>query len=604
MNPAHKQDTAGVRRSPAAEYEFQLGALDRLQQAAMRRGRAFGISKLAIAILTLLVAGFLIHHLEGLLILIVPAAVFVVLVVLHERTLQGVRYRARAIRFYEDGLARLNDSWAGRGETGEGFLDPAHPYARDLDVFGPSSVFQYLSTARTRTGEEILAQWLLQAVPAGQIPAQQTAVRDLAERLGFRERIASAGESVRSGVHPDSLAAWGEAKPVLTSTGTRVLTSALAILWILSIAFWIRWDSAVPALLMSLLNFGYAHRIAARLGGAAGRIERAADDLRLLAAVLALIEDEQFSAPRLTALQHALKREGISPSRAIRKLARLADLIESRHSLFARPLDLVTFWSAQLVFLAERWQRRFGPELRAWIGTVGELEALASLSSLAFEHPDYAFPEFVEGGPRFDAECLAHPLLPMGKAVENDLCLDSERLLMILSGPNMAGKSTFIRAAGVNAVLAQCGAPVRARKLIMSPLRVAASICILDSLSGGVSRFYAEIRRVKMIADMAQGSVPVLFLLDELLSGTNSHDRLIGTEFVLRELVGHSAIGIVSTHDLALTRIPESMGSCAFNSHFEDQIEGEALIFDYKLKPGVVRTSNALKLMRAIGLGV
>jgi DNA mismatch repair ATPase MutS len=168
----------------------------------------------------------------------------------------------------------------------------------------------------------------------------------------------------------------------------------------------------------------------------------------------------------------------------------------------------------------------------------------------------------------------------------------------------MAGKSTFIRAVGVNAVLAQCGAPVRARKLTMSPLQVAASICILDSLSGGVSRFYAEIRRLKMIADLAQGTLPVLFLLDELLSGTNSHDRLIGTEFVLRELVEHSALGIVSTHDLALTRIPETMSGRAFNSHFEDRIEGEALIFDYRLKPGVVQTSNALKLMRAIGLGV
>jgi DNA mismatch repair ATPase MutS len=195
-------------------------------------------------------------------------------------------------------------------------------------------------------------------------------------------------------------------------------------------------------------------------------------------------------------------------------------------------------------------------------------------------------------------------MLPLGKAVENDLRLDMSRQLMILSGPNMAGKSTFIRAIGVNAVLAQCGAPVRARSLTMSPLTVAASICILDSLSGGVSRFYAEIRRVKMIADLAQGAVPVLFLLDELLSGTNSHDRLAGTEFVLRELVEHRAIGIVSTHDLALARIPDSMGGRGFNAHFEDRLEADALAFDYKLKPGVVQTSNALKLMRAIGLGV
>jgi DNA mismatch repair ATPase MutS len=275
--------------------------------------------------------------------------------------------------------------------------------------------------------------------------------------------------------------------------------------------------------------------------------------------------------------------------------------------LFLRPLDLVTFWSAELVFLAERWQRRFGPELRNWIAAVGSLEALASLSALTFEHPDYAFPQFADSGAIFDATGLAHPLIPAATAVENDVRLDGSQQFMILSGPNMAGKSTFIRSIGVNAVLAQCGAPARARSLTMSPVQVTASICILDSLSGGVSRFYAEIRRLKIIADLAQtsvSSVPVLFLLDELLSGTNSHDRLIGTQSVLRELVQHRAIGVVSTHDLALTLIPHAMDGKAFNAHFEDQVVNDELIFDYKLKPGVVQTSNALKLMRAIGFHV
>jgi DNA mismatch repair ATPase MutS len=195
-------------------------------------------------------------------------------------------------------------------------------------------------------------------------------------------------------------------------------------------------------------------------------------------------------------------------------------------------------------------------------------------------------------------------LLPAGKAVANDVCLGEGMQLMILSGPNMAGKSTFIRSVGVSAVLAQCGAPVRARRLRMSPLTVAASICVLDSLAGGMSRFYAEIHRVKQIADLAQGAVPVLFLLDELLSGTNSHDRLIGTQYVLRNLLDQRAIGIVSTHDLALTQIFDGVGGRAFNCHFEDRLDEGKLIFDYKLKPGVVETSNALKLMQSIGLGV
>jgi hypothetical protein len=607
MNPASETDSAtgtGATQSPEAEDASKFQCLERQQQAATRRSRAYGVSKVAIAAFTLIAAGFLIHHATGLLILLVPAAAFVVLALAHEKVLEAMRYRARAIRFYQDGLARLKDEWQGRGETGERFLDAAHPYARDLDVFGHASLFQYLSTVRTRSGESTLADWLMNAAPVEDIRARQAAAKDLGARLAFRERIASAGEPVREATDPDALARWGEAKPVLNSAATRILVSVLAVLWIAGVAAWVTWGSPLPVLFMSLLNFAYAHRISTRLDAAALGIEKASDDLQLLAAVLVLFEAERFTAPRLLALQSGLKGKGASPSQAIRRLARLAELIESRHSLFARPLDLVTFWSAQLVFAAERWQQKFGPELRAWLAAVGELEALASLGSFAFEHPEYVFPQVEHGGTVFDAKCLAHPLLPAGKAVDNDFRLDGERQLMILSGPNMAGKSTFIRAIGVNAVLAQCGAPVRARSLRMSPLRVAASICILDSLSGGVSRFYAEIRRVKMIADLAQGSAPVLFLFDELLSGTNSHDRLVGTEFVLRELREHHAIGIVSTHDLALTRIPDSMGSCGFNAHFEDRIEGDALIFDYKLKPGVVQTSNALKLMRAIGLGV
>jgi len=299
-----------------------------------------------------------------------------------------------------------------------------------------------------------------------------------------------------------------------------------------------------------------------------------------------------------------LQHHGSTPSAAIGKLARIVELLESRHSLFARPLDLVLFWSAQLIFVAERWQQEFGPAIRGWMQAVGEFEALTSLSAFAYEHPQYAFPTFLGEGPLFEAESLAHPLLPARKAVDNGLKLSQEMQLVILSGPNMAGKSTFIRAIGVNAVLAQCGAPVRAQSLRMSPLQVAASICVLDSLAGGVSRFYAEIHRLKLIADLTQGAAPVLFLLDELLSGTNSHDRLIGTQFVLREFVEHRAIGVVSTHDLALTQIPALIGERAANYHFEDRIADGRLIFDYKLKPGIVETSNALKLMRAIGLGV
>jgi hypothetical protein len=589
---------------PAAVYADQLKILAREQATEQRRERLLGYAKLAIAILTLSAAAMLLRHTAALFFLVVPVAVFVVLAVFQERLLDSIRYRIRSISFYERGLARLNDCWPGTGETGDRFLDPAHPYARDLDLFGRGSLFEFLSTARTRAGEETLARWLLAAAPVEEIVARQIAVRDLQSRVKFRERLHSLGETVRMGVHPEPLSAWGEANPSFTSTGTRVLTSVLAMLWIGSLVCWAVWDLPVVALLMTILNFAYSHRLHARLEKAAGTLEKAAADLQLLAEVLALLEREHVSSPKLLQIQAALGHDGTTPSHAIRKLARIVELLESRHSLFARPLDLVTFWSAQLIFWAERWQGEFGPFIRGWVAAVGEFESITALSAFAYEHPHYVFPEFVSVAPRFDAEGLAHPLLPGKKAVENDLKLGNGMQLMILSGPNMAGKSTFIRSVGVNAVLAQCGAPVCARQLRMSPLAVAASICVLDSLTGGMSRFYAEIHKLKLIADLTYGPVPVLFLLDELLSGTNSHDRLIGAQFVLRSLIDQRAIGIVSTHDLALTQIPEMVGGRGFNCHFEDRIENGALIFDYKLKPGIVQTSNALKLMQSIGLGV
>ena len=597
------------RESPAELYSHQVEELRRAQAAEQKRARLLGYGKVALAAATLSAAVLFIHHPVVLEILLAPVALFVLLAVLHERLLKSIRRRARAIRFYERGLARVEDRWAGTGETGERFLETSHPYARDLDIFGRASVFELLCTARTRAGEETLAAWLLTAANVDELLARQNAILDLEERVKFREEFFALGETVRLGVQPDALAAWGERGPVFGVRTTRVTTRVLSILWIASLAGWGVWGLGSAAVAMTLLNLAWAHRIHVRLDTAIDALEEAAEDLELLAGVLALLERERFASPKLKKIQAALRRDGIAPSAAIRKLARTAEYLKQRRNPVAKLLELFLFWSAQLVFVSERWQREFGPRIRAWLAAVGEFEALTALSGYAFENPEDVFPEFAAdksaGVTRmFDAEGLAHPLLPAGKAVRNDVKLGAETQLIVLSGPNMAGKSTFIRSVGVNAVLAQCGAPVRARRLRLSPLQVAASICVLDSLSGGVSRFYAEIHRVKLVSDLALGEIPVLFLLDELLSGTNSHDRLAGTQFVVGSLTEQGAIGMVSTHDLALTRIPETMGGRAINCHFEDSFENGKLWFDYKLKPGIVKTSNALELMRSIGLRV
>ena len=593
---------------PAEVYRGRLRQLKLSQAADQTSERRLGYLKLAIAAITVFSAFVFLHYLKGLEALPLLIGIFLVLAVRQEKQIRQIRFRMREIEFFERGLARIADRWSATGESGERFLDPLHPYARDLDVFGAGSLFELLCTARTRAGEQTLAAWLLARAPVETLEARQRSVGELKGQVGFRARLFCLGETVRLGVHPEALAAWGERQPVFDRRLTRVLTRSLSALWIASLIAWAVGGSGELAGAVTLVNLAWAHRLYRRQDEAAEALEKAADGLGVLSGILALLEGEQFAAPGLLELKAALARDGIRPSAAIKKLERLADYVNSRHNPFARLLDVFTFWSAQLVFRAERWQEEFGPAIRGWLKAVGELEALTALAGYAYEHPDDVFPVFVspqEGSaPLFEAEAMAHPLLPAAKGVPNDIRLGDGLQLIVLSGPNMAGKSTFIRSVGVNAVLAQCGAPVRAAALRMTPLTVAASICVLDSLSGGVSRFYAEIHRVKLISDLASGPVPVLFLLDELLSGTNSHDRLAGSESIVRGLVERSAIGIVSTHDLALTSIPERMGPRGANFHFEDSFDGSELVFDYQMKPGVVKTSNALELMRSIGLGV
>ncbi|MGV3724549.1 MAG: MutS-related protein, partial [Actinomycetota bacterium] len=230
--------------------------------------------------------------------------------------------------------------------------------------------------------------------------------------------------------------------------------------------------------------------------------------------------------------------------------------------------------------------------------------ALSSLAGYAYEHPSDPFPEIADDGRTFSAEGLGHPLLPAAKCVRNDLRLDDDLRLIVISGSNMSGKSTLMRAVGVNTVLALAGAPVRAQSLRVSPLAIGASIRIQDSLQEGISHFYAEILRLRQVVELSRGALPLLFLLDEILHGTNSHDRLIGAEAVVRSLVANGAIGLVSTHDLALARIVDDPALRAINAHFEDQIVEGKMQFDYHLRPGVVQKSNALELMRSVGLDV
>lgn len=597
-------DDKAASGGPAKVYSAKLAENRAVLVGETKRDRALGYAKLAVLTLVFFGAIALVRMPVRLLWLLIPVAVFVALAALHERVLQRVQALNRVLAFYERGLERLSEEWVGKGEAGERFLDPAHPYARDLDIFGKGSLFERLCTVRTRAGEEALAHWLLKAAPLDVIRARQAAVADLRGRVEFRERLFVAGDSARVGVHPKWLAQWGATKPELGPEWLRPLMAVLGAAWLASLVVWLGSSLWIPLVALTALNLALERLLGGGVLPFVRETEHATADLKILASVLEVLERETFTSPLLVELQSGLRTKGSTPSAAIRKLRRIVTFVESRRNLLVRVVNRPTFYVAQAAMAAEAWRSRYGASIRSWLEIVGEMEALTALSAFAFEHPGTVFPEFVESGPCFEAEGFTHPLLPESRAVRNDLRLDGNLRLLLISGPNMAGKSTFVRAVGISAVLAQCGSAVEARRLRMSPLVIGASICVLDSLQGGVSRFYAEIQRLKTIFEMTRGPVPVMFLLDELLSGTNSHDRLAGAKFLVRALVAQGAVGMITTHDLALTQIPETSSGAAVNCHFEDHLEDGQLKFDYRLRPGVVRTSNALKLMQSIGLAV
>jgi hypothetical protein len=538
--------------------------------------------------------------------LALPVAVFVVALVFYDRVARASRRAERAAAFYERGIARLEDRWAGTGEFGERFLNAEHPNAADLDLFGRGSLFELLCTARTRKGQDTLAGWLLAPATVDEVRARQAAVQDLRSRLDLREDLALLGAETPEGIDLAGLIQWGEAPPSLTSQRVRWAVLALTVVTSVALIGWgFDFLDRVWFLIAAVVESAVALSLYRQVRSVLKPVERRAGDLAVFAGILARIEREPVASPRLLELRAALDTAGTPPSRRIYQLINLIDWLNARRNQLFFPIALLLMWGTQMAFAIEAWRATCGRAIVRWLTAVGEFEALSALAAHAYENPDDAFPEITEDGPRFEGEGLGHPLLPRTRCVRNDVHLCGGTRLLLLSGSNMSGKSTLLRTVGINTVLALAGAPVCASRLRVSPLVVGATLRIQDSLQAGRSRFYAEITRMRQLLDLAKASPPpLLFLLDEILHGTNSHDRRLGAEAVVRSLLARGAIGLVTTHDLALTHLAELLAPQAVNMHFADRIDGDQITFDYHLRPGVVQHSNALALMRAVGLEV
>ena len=534
---------------------------------------------------------------------VADGVVFAALAVYHALLLQRAERSRRAEAVYLRGLDRLADRWIGVGRDGARFLD-GHPYARDLDLFGRASLFERLNTARTEAGEVTLAEWLRAGAPADEVHARQAAVDELRPKLDFREDVAVLASESPVG-RTGALATWAASPPAQFPEMLRVgLAAAAAVTVVLAwltyldaiasgwFVAWVAVETAVAA----IWRHAFHHVLHA--------IETPERDLALLSALLARIEREPFVSPRLRVLRETLLAGGVPPSRRIARLRSLVSWADSTHNLLFGPIAYVLLIKQQLAVAINRWHRANGHAIADWLRIVGDVEALSALATYAYERPGDPFPEIVDVSPLFDGDAVAHPLIADAVSVPNDLRLGgADPRAIVVSGSNMSGKSTLLRTVGLNVVLALAGAPVRAARLRMSPLVVGATLRIDDSLQEGHSRFYNEILRLRRIVEDARGPVALVFLLDEILNGTNSHDRRIGAEAIVRALVDRGAIGLVTTHDLALTELPSRLAG-AVNKHFEDRLEQGRMVFDYRIRPGVVEHSNALALMRAIGLEV
>ncbi|MBK8997853.1 MAG: DNA mismatch repair protein MutS [Myxococcales bacterium] len=544
-------------------------------------------------------------------------ACFVALLVVHARIIGAEDTARRWARVNRNAESRVTGKWRELPENGARFLDPAHPYAGDLDLFGPGSLFQRLSVAHTRYGQEALARFLSGPAAYDAILARQEAVRALAQEQETRQRLEALALAAtepdgkqrahRPAPDPEPLLAWAESAPKLNKKPA--LVWAARLLPVLSIAGIIGSVSfglpsfawGVPIAVSLVLNLA-TRDITARVFIAVSSTEGA---FLRYGAMLEVLEKLDLPSSLLREMKASITRDGKTPSVAMAEFRRAVSWYDLRHNGLIHPFaNALLLWDIHCTVLLENWQESAGKAARDWFRALGELEALSSFAGLLYDDAKVTFPELSQEEVLFEAEQMGHPLLGPEVRVENSLSLPGAGRALLVTGSNMSGKSTMLRSMGLAAVMAMAGAPVAAKKLRLCRLAVRTSMRISDSLEQGVSHFYAEVRKLKVVLDATGQELPVFFLLDEVLHGTNSRERQVGARWVLGELIARGAIGAVSTHDMELCRLPDNLMSHVEQVHFQESVKDDAMTFDYKLRPGPVSAGNALRLMKIVGLDV
>jgi hypothetical protein len=536
---------------------------------------------------------------------------FAYLVVRHARVLAEIERADAALALGSEGLARIARDWNALPDipAPRDLSIDTHPYARDLDLYGHASLTRWLGVAATRDGTMRLADWLLAPADLEQIAARQAAIEELAPKVHWRERLAIEGRLSR--ISREELAnflEWAESGASAVPAALRIPAILLPAALIVSLALWWSADLVDPAfwLLPLSINVVLSFAFGKAVFATYDRVAVGERALEGYASMLSLVCDETWQSPELSRLQQLMCGNGGAPG-AVKRLARLAEWSQLRGGapIVHIVVQALTLWDFHLLFALERWRARSGTRVRAWLEALGSVDALAVLSAVRADEPEWTVACLDPAARVLSSTELGHPLMPGQRRVSNDVEIGPPGTMLFVTGSNMSGKSTLLRAIGLNVVLAQAGAPVCAKSFRTPPAALYTSIHVEDSLELGMSYFMAALARLKQIVDAAERSDTkrvLMYLLDEVLQGTNSVERGIAVCAVARHLLNARAIGAMTSHDLALAD-QDPIKSAGRLVHFTEQVRPDGtMTFDYRLRPGLATSRNAIRLMQLIGI--
>ena len=538
-------------------------------------------------------------------VLIVSLVVFGWLVIRHHNTEKKRTFFKHLEDINDLELKCLEGDFSGY-RSGAEYHDRDHPYSHDLDIFGKSSLFQYMCRTTSKPASDLLADYLKQPASVEETALRQEAVLELKPMIEWRQKMMTYGYSNETAVSdPHAMEQWMQSEDYFSRPmRLRIISMILSAVTLTTIILVV---TGLPASLLApvlTIDFIYYFVHNKKITKLHLQVSRSSDLLKTYASIIGLIENEKFSSSKLTGMQSVFNGEN-SASESIRRLSKLVSNLDSRlNVLVSIPLNLLFFNDIHYCLALEGWKRDHSGCTDSWFASMAEFEVISSVANMAFNNPDWVMPKVVPEYFTFRAEDAGHPLIPRNRRINNDIEICGKGKAVLVTGSNMSGKSTFLRTCGVNTVLALAGAPVCAKSFTVSHMNVYSSMRIADSLEENISSFYAELRRLHSIITVAENDPKVFLLLDEILRGTNSNDRYTGSVALIKQLTGYDTVTMVATHDLRLTQLTEELPGRIDNYHFDVKVSGEELFFDYKLTPGVCASFNATLLMKKMGIKV